>query len=248
MRVKTGSSLIAAVLVCASCGDGSGLGSSTVSPGRGTPYPFKAPPMGTVRTYGVTIIDNAGNTIQVGYSDTTVSVSASGEYTAAVTSTTGSSTIVDGTNYAVMTQSELYDTSGQEISYSFKNSSGADITCAYDPHAAGPDFPVKVGQTWDFQYVQSCDNSSPAITYRQQGSVVDVEPVIVPAGTFTALKLESTITWTNSAGTTRVETVTNWRDTKTLFSLKESITIAVSGNMPANGYAVSRTTELETIS
>jgi len=46
----------------------------------------------------------------------------------------------------------------------------------------------------------------------------------------------------------RDETVINWRDTKTLYSLKQEITIAVSGTPPANGYAVSRTIELQTIS
>ncbi len=42
--------------------------------------------------------------------------------------------------------------------------------------------------------------------------------------------------------------ITNWRDTKTLYTLKQQIAIAVSGTLPTNGYAVSRTIELQSIS
>jgi hypothetical protein len=94
--------------------------------------------------------------------------------------------------------------------------------------------------------VRSTTGASSIVSYLQKGSVVDVESVTVPAGTFTALKLQST--WTTASGTVRDETVINWRDTKTLYSLKQEITIAVSGTPPANGYAVSRTIELQTIS
>jgi hypothetical protein len=40
----------------------------------------------------------------------------------------------------------------------------------------------------------------------------------------------------------------NWRDTQTLYTLKQEIDITVSGTLPANGYAVSRSIELESIS
>jgi hypothetical protein len=123
-----------------------------------------------------------------------------------------------------------------------------DVTCAFDPHAAGPDFPVRVGQTWDSEYTGSCDDGGGSIAYRQQGSVVDIESVSVLAGTFMALKLQSTITWTDSHGTMRTETATNWRDIKTLDTVKESLMIEVSGTMPAGGYAVSREIQLESIS
>jgi hypothetical protein len=107
---------------------------------------------------------------------------------------------------------------------------------------------VQVGQTWQIEYTLSCDDGAATISYQQQGSVVDVESLTVPAGTFTALKLQSTLDWTDAQGTTRSETITNWRDTKTLYTLKQQIAITVSGTPPVNGYAVSRTLELESIS
>jgi hypothetical protein len=86
------------------------------------------------------------------------------------------------------------------------------------------------------------------VSYTQQGTMVDVESITVPAGTFTALKLQSTVTWTDAGGTTRIQTIINWRDTATLYSLKQQISIAVSGNLPTTGYPVSRSIELQSIS
>ena len=228
------------------CGGGGGLGSSTS--GSGTPYPFVAPASGVVRLYSEVVIDNSNNTINIGYSDMTTNVNPDGSYGADVQSTTGASTIVNGTNYAVTDENGSYSASGQEVSYTFTGASGALVSCTYDPHANGPDFPVEVGQTWQIQYTLSCDDGAATISYQQNGSVVDVESVTVPAGTFTALKFESTVNWTNAQGTVRTETITNWRDTKTLYTLKQQITIAVSGTPPVNGYPVSRAIELESIS
>jgi hypothetical protein len=69
---------------------------------------------------------------------------------------------------------------------------GGTGTCTYDPNGSGPPFPVSVGQTWQLQYTLSCNGSAP-ITYTQDGTVVDAEPVTVPAGTFNALKFLSTL-------------------------------------------------------
>jgi hypothetical protein len=117
---------------------------------------------------------------------------------------------------------------------------------AFNPHGSGPDWPVRVGETWRLEYVFACGTSTP-VTYSQTGEVVDVETITVPAGTFSALKLQSALTWTDVAGTTRTETVTNWRDIFTSYSVKMEISIAVSGTAPATGYAVSRTEVLDSI-
>ncbi len=43
------------------------------------------------------------------------------------------------------------------------------------------------------------------------------------------------------------ETVTNWRDIATSHSVKEVLTIVVSGTLPTTGYAVSREILLDSI-
>ena len=75
--------------------------------------------------------------------------------------------------------------------------------------------------------------------------MLDVETVTVPAGTYSALKLQSVETWTNAAGTTYTDTITNWRDINTLYSVQETITRVLGGTLPANGDAVSIQTVLQ---
>jgi hypothetical protein len=72
--------------------------------------------------------------------------------------------------------------------------------------------------------------------------------VSVPAGTFNAIKLQSTISWTDAQGTMRTQTITNWRDVLTSVSVKQSVSIAYAGTLPTNGYPVSRQIVLQSIS
>ena len=90
----------------------------------------------------------------------------------------------------------------------------------------------------------TCGSNAP-IAYTQVGSVVDVESVTVPAGTYTALKLQSTLSWTDSAGTTRSQTITNYRDVDTMYSVEEVVSVAYSGTAITHGYPVRFTTVLE---
>jgi hypothetical protein len=238
-------SLVVLSVVASVTGCGGGNGNT---PGTGTAYDFVPPVVNSARTYSETIVDNANNTIIIGYTQTVTAIAADGTITEMQQSTTGSSAIVNGTNYAPLTETETYDgTSGQETSYTYTAASGEPTTCTYDPRDGGPDFPLRVGQTWSISYTFACGSESP-VTYEQSGSVVDVESVTVPAGTFNALKLQSTVTWTNLEGTSRTETVTNWRDIATSHSVKEAITIAVGGTLPTTGYPVSREIVLESIS
>jgi hypothetical protein len=78
----------------------------------------------------------------------------------------------------------------------------------------------------------------------QNGTVVDVEQVTVAAGTFTALRLVSTLTWTDSAGTQRTQSITNWRDVASSVSVKQSISISYAGTLPTTAYALSREIQL----
>jgi hypothetical protein len=54
--------------------------------------------------------------------------------------------------------------------------------------------------------------------------------------------------WTDANGTTRTQTISNWRDIATTVSVKQEISIAYSGVIPASGYAVSRTIVLQSAS
>lgn len=210
----------------------------TSSSGSGPPYGFTAPVVNSTRTYTDTVTDNAGNTIDVGYTDTVNVVNSDGSY-AVEYQPSSASIFVDGTNYGGPSETQSYDSSGHEVSYVYTADDGVIVTCNLDPHGIGPDWPVRVGATWSLQYALDC-TSTPTVTYVQTGTVVGVESVTVPAGTYSALKLESTVSWTDAGGTTRTQTITNWRDVASSVSVKEEISIAYSGALPTSGYAVKR--------
>jgi hypothetical protein len=228
------------------CGGGGEEGSS--SGGTGTSYAFVPPVVGSSRVYSETIVDNSNNTIEgLAYMKTVESVAADGTITEQQQETTGASASINGTIYSIATETQVYNSFGRETSYTYTESDGSPGTCTYSPREGGPVPPLQVGQTWQLNYTLTC-NANPAIDYTQNGSVVDVESVTVPAGTYTALKLQSTIVWTDSAGTTHTQTTTNWLDTASFHSVKESDTFVDSGTMPTNGYAVSREIDLSSTS
>jgi hypothetical protein len=246
-EVRAVASAKSLVVLGVSIGSLAGCGGQTIGPSAETAYDFVQPVVGSVRVYSETIVDNSKNTIDIGFSQTVTAVSSSGiEETSR--STTGASIIVNGTNYAVMTEHQTYnDDSGQETSYGYTSTGGTVVTCTYNPHADGPDYPLMVGRSWQLQYTLTCGSGEP-VTYQQSGTVVDVESVTVPAGTFNALKLQSTVTWTDADGTARTQTITAWRDIETSHAVKQDISIAVSGTLPTTGYALSRAIVLKSMS
>jgi hypothetical protein len=229
----------------AACGGEGGNGSNTG--GTGTAYAFVPPVVNSSRIYSETIVDNSNNTIDVGYMETVLAVAADGTITEQQQSTTGSGDSVNGTVYTLATENQIYNDFGRETGFTYTESNGTPGSCTYAPYAGGPMPPLKVGQTWQLNYTETCNANAP-IDYSQTGSIVDVESVAVPAGTFTALKLQSTTIWTDATGTMHTQTTTNWLDTASFHSVKESITYVDSGTVPINGYAVSRTIELQSSS
>jgi hypothetical protein len=227
----------------AACG-GNG---DTNTPGSGTSYPFVPPIVDSSRVYTETIVDNSNDTIIVGYVVTVTAVAADGVITEEQQSTTGGGNTVNGTDYSIPTETVTYNAFGREIDYTYPESNGSQGSCTYTPYAGGPTPPLTVGQIWQINYTRAC-SGNPPISYSQQGNVAAVESVAVPAGVFAALKLQSTITWTDLEGTTHMETATNWLDIATFHSVKQSISYQYSGTLPTTGYAVSRQIELQSTS
>jgi hypothetical protein len=228
------------ILTLALSGCGGASGTPGNMPGSGTVYHFVPPTLNSTRMYTETITDNSNNTINVSFTDTVTAINADGTYVVSY-QPSNPTAIVNGTNYGGPPETETFNASGQETATVYTN--GALFTCTYDPHGIGPDFPLLVGQTWSLDFTYQCNAIAP-LTYSQTGSVLDVESVTVSAGTYTALKLQSTVTWTDANGTTRTQTITNWRDVVTLVSVKQEISIAYSGSLPSNGYAVTREIQL----
>jgi hypothetical protein len=226
--------MAAAVATLTGCGGGGD------NAAFGATYPFVTPAVGAMRTYSETITDSSSNTVGLNFTSQVTAVDSDHSYTDTLS---GNNVVtLDGQIFGA-TENRSFNSEGQELSYTYSASNGGTGSCTYDPNGAGPPYPLSVGQTWRIQFSYSCNGNAP-ITYTQNGSVVDIESVTVPAGTFSAVKLQSTITWTNSQGTTRQESITNWRDVATLQSVKESITYTVSGTPPSGAYVTNESTEL----
>jgi len=205
---------------------GSGGGDSSL-------HAFVTPAVNSQRLYKETISDNQHNLILLSYTQTVTAVAADGSYTVVQQDPTNQSQVVDGTTYLIQYQTLSINPSGQTTAYTFAAPGDVPVTCTYAPNGPGPDFPVAVGETWTLDYMFGC-GAQPAIAY-------------VPAGSFTAIKLQSTISWTDALGTTRTQTVTDWRDMMTLVLVKENITIAYAGTLPDTGYPMSTEIVLQSL-
>jgi hypothetical protein len=240
-RLVIGAALAAGLVGCGGGSDEGGSGSGA------TVYGFATPVLNSQRAYSETIVDNQNNIINLSYTVTVTAVNPDGSFTVEQADPSNQSLVVDGTSYAILTETINLNNNGQDISYNYTDAGSVSVICIYTPNGPGPNFPVTVGMPWTLDYSLSC-GTQPAIAYVQTGTVVDVESVSVPAGTFNAIKLQSTISWTDAQGTTRTQTITNWRDVLTSVSVKQSISIAYAGTLPTNGYPVSREIVLQSLS
>jgi hypothetical protein len=228
-----------AVLMTA-CNSGNNDGAAAMT------YDFIVPATNSQRSYEQTIVDNSDNVIKETFSDTVTSVNTDNAYVVLQEDTTGMSVVVDGTTYSIPTETINVDAQGHDTSYSYTDASGTLETCTFSPYGPGPAYPVTVGGSWTTDYTVTCGTAAP-ISHTQTGAVVDVETVTVPAGTFTAVKLQSTDVWTNADGTTITETAFTWRDVDTTFSVQRTITRAYSGTLPTKGYEVTAQIVLKSI-
>ena len=233
MNLKNWARAVLPTLALTSCGGGGG----GTAPGSGAAYQFVQPTPNSTLTYSDTIVDNANNTINAGFTETVLAVDPDGGFVI-LNQPANPTLIVNGTNYGGPPQTQTFNGSGQGTTVVYTD--GVPFTCAYTPHGFGPDYPVRVGQTWTLDYTYGCNSAEPT-AFSQTGTVVDVESVTVPAGTYSAIKLQSTLTWTDANGTVITQTVSNWRDVASSISVKQDISIAYGGTPPTNGHAVSRT-------
>jgi hypothetical protein len=243
--MRSSPAMLAAALAVnlAACG---GDSTSVSNGGEGMHYAFVPPTANSQRVYNETIEDNLHSTILLSYTETVTAVNADGSYTVLKEDPSHAAPVVDGTTYGIQTETISVNSSGQATAYNLGGPGGVPLPCIYTPHGPGPDFPVSVGEAWTLDYTLGCE-AQLASAFVQNGTVVDVESVTVPAGTFNALKLESTISWTDAQGTMRTQTVTTWRDVLTLVTVKQSVTIAYAGTLLLNGYPISRDIVLQSL-
>jgi len=221
-----------------------GCGGSGSNAGSSTTYSLGTPKVNSKNVYADTILDNSNNTINQNLRNVVTAVNAVGSVVFVHDDLNGNSATVNGTTYSTPTETITDNNMGQQLSNSFTNANGVLVTCTDAPHGAGPSYPISVGQTWTLNYISTCGTATP-ISHTQTGVVAVVESVTVPAGTFSAVKLQSTESWTDNNGTTHTETITTWRNTSTGTVVKRVTNFEFSGTALVNGYPITETMSLE---
>ena len=192
--------------------------------------------------FKVTSIDDSNNTIVVGYTQQVQSVSGAHSYVLTQADPSNDTPIVDGVDYHFNASTLNFD-DGREASLSDANESGAVQNSTFTAQSGGHPSPWWVGQTFTLATQESC---TPGDTFvlTQTGTVAALEQVTVAAGTFSALRLQTTESYTEN-GQNVTEQVTHWVDpARYFFTIKTSIVFTRTGNVPAH-YVTSRTTELQ---
>jgi hypothetical protein len=229
-----------AAAACSVCACGGGGGTTSAAPGT-TTYAFVTPTLGARDTFTTTDVDDANNTIPGTYEEVVASVNSDGSYTLSQDDPSGSSLTVNGISYRFYPRVLSFDASGHETALAITEPSAL-VSCALVTQAGGHALPWYVGQSWTQILSETCNGAS--TTYSLAGQVASYESVTVPAGTFMALKLVSTQTWTDSSGQQVTETITHWADpSHSLFTVKSIHSYARSGAVPAH-YVASETIEL----
>jgi len=235
---NTGLALTATVILAACGGQAS---TNPTPPPHVTSYAFVAPSLNSQRVYSETIVDNASNTINLSYTETVTAVNADGSFVVLQQDPNNNAVVANGTTYAIQPVLITVNNSDQTLS---TINTATQVSCAVSPYGAGPTFPVTVGQSWLTNYTITC-GASPAIAYQQNGSVVDVESVTVPAGTYSALKLQTTLAHTDANGTIYNQVFATWRDAATGVVIKKQVFNTYSGTPLTNGYPVANTIVLQ---
>ena len=232
----------------AACGGGGGGDSGNNGPAPGQPpagtttYTPGTPVVGATDVFKITSADDSNNVIVVGYTQQVQSVSGTHSYVLTQVDPSNDTPVVNGVDYHFNATTLNFD-DGREASLSDTNESGAVQNCTFTNQSGGHPSPWWVGQTFTLATQESCTPGD-AFTLTENGTVAALEQVTVPAGTFSALRLQTTETWTEN-GQTVTEQITHWVDpARYLFTIKTSIVFTRTGNVPAH-YVASRTTELQ---
>lgn len=225
----------------AGCGGGSGADPGQPAQGS-TTYEPGTPVTGATDVFKITSVDDSNNTIVVGYTQQVQSVSGAHSYILTQADPTNASPVVDGVNYH-FNATTLTFVDGRETAASDTSEGGTLQNCTFTLQSGGHAAPWWVGQTFALSVQESCTPGD-LRSINESGTVAALEQVTVPAGTFNALRLQTTEVWTEN-GQTVTEQITHWVDpARWFFTIKTVTSFSRSGNVPSH-YVTSRTVELQ---
>ncbi|MGN6528411.1 MAG: hypothetical protein ACTHL8_18635 [Burkholderiaceae bacterium] len=223
-------------------GDGNTGGASGQPPAGATTYTQTTPVAGATDVFSITSVDDSNNTVTVGYTQRVASVTGPHSYVLTQVDPSNDSPVVNGVNYHFNATTITYD-QGSETSLTDTSAGGTVQDCTFALQSGGHPNPWWVGQAYSYAVQENCTPGD-LRSIAESGTVAALEQVTVPAGTFTALKLQASETWVEN-GQTVDEQITRWVDpAHSFFTIKTVTTYTRSGNVPAH-YVTSQTVELQ---
>jgi hypothetical protein len=208
-----------------------------------TAYPEVPPGAGMVDLLATTYTDSQDNKVDESVQETVTAVNPDGSYTLSSSDPSGNDVTVDGITYRYDPRVSSYDSNGRVTGYTVVHPTGT-VSCQYSDFSAARPSPLHVGDSWSYTYTFTCSDQGP-VQYTVAGQVLSAESVTVPAGTFDALKISDTVSWTSTTNEHVVESNTRWVDpANAFFTLQTQTTYARSGNVPAT-YVTAATTQLQ---
>jgi hypothetical protein len=234
---------VSCVAACGGSNDGAGTGPDT-PPAGATTYAQGTPAVGATDVFVTAKVDESANTINGSFTQRVASVGADGSYTLTQLDPSGTALVVNGIDYHFDPATLNFDGQGHETSVDVTLENGATQACTFTPQSGGHASPWWVGQSYAQTVQENCTPGSLELL-TLSGAVVALESVTVPAGTFMALKLQSTESWTDANGQSVTENVIHWVDpAHSLFTIKTQISYIRGGVVPAH-HVNSQTIELQ---
>lgn len=231
--------------LCAGCGGGGSGISASAPPPAAAAYTFAHPTAGAHLVYGDTLIDNLSNTINRTLATDVTALNADGSFATREQDPSGSHVVSGTVDHTFYPTDNTVNAAGQRVAWSVTGAAGNTVSCSVTAGHAGAPSPLTVGQSWSASYTEVC-GAGAGIDYTQSGTLMGVETLTVPAGTFSAFKFLSTTAWTVN-GRTTTATVTRWRDASAADSriLKTLAIFTYAGSAAPQGALVSETQVLQ---
>lgn len=178
----------AVTLTATSTADATKSATVTINVAAGQSFALPAPQVGNAAIYALNDVLNDNTQRMSTYTDTTTAVNMDGSY------------VVQRTSGGIVIRTINNTASGDRASQLLASSMNL---CSYTPARVYTSFPLHFGKSWNSTWTYTC-----AQGYRENaaliGKVVAQEMVTVPAGTFEALRVAVSISYTGSNDTNLV--------------------------------------------
>lgn len=244
MKTSLISCAIAALLLAA-CGGGSSDGGNNGGTAPAT-FVLATPKVGAENTFSEISVSNQNNSWNQGLVSQVTAVNADGSFVQQSYDPSGNTITSGGIDYTIYPGTYYFNSSAQETSQTIAYSSTDTQVCDFSPNSGSAPSTLTVGQTWSASYT-ACANDPSPISYSLTGTLVDVETLTVPAGTFNTFKFQNTLTYTRPSGLVVTENTTTWRNADPTDSraIQQVSNYSYSGITPPDGIIASRTRVLQ---